>query len=90
MTGKTSGFYQPNSETVAIWLSGNTLEDLRLLLKIRDAIAEEINERIAYDDWDVEGLIEAGGSIMAFHDEKRKELEDREDAAILQESEARE
>lgn len=88
MTGKTSGYYKPNSETVAIWLSGNTLDDLRLLLKIRDAIAEEINERIAYDDWDVEGLIEAGGSIMAFHDEKRKELEDREDAAILQESEA--
>lgn len=88
MTGKTSGYYQPNSETVNIWLSGNTLDDLRLLLKIRDAIAEEINERIANDDWAVDGLVEAGGSIIAFYDEKRKELEDREDAEILQESEA--
>lgn len=83
----TGAFYKPGEESVALWLTGNTPDEVEFVRKVRDLCVEEINRKIMIGEWDVKELIEQGGALTEFANDRMQALEDAEDAAILQEGE---
>ena len=64
---------------LTLWLVADTAEDRRLLTRIINALADEINAHIAAYKWDFEGIAEAGADIIKFRDDalaKAKEAKD--------------
>lgn len=79
---KNSSLYTKGSETLTIWLVAETAEDRRLLTRIINAFAEEINAQIAEDKWDFEGIAEVGADIIRFRDEAQAKEEEAEDENV--------
>lgn len=68
--------------TLTLWLVADTAEDRRLLTRIINAFADEINAQIAADKWDFEGIAEAGAEIIKFRDAAQAKEEEAEDEAV--------
>lgn len=83
MMDKVSSSYTPDDQYTVLWLIGKTTTDRRLLTKIITALADEINARLAEDDWrTVADLAIAGADLIQLRDDAEKTQWEAEDEAI--------
>lgn len=79
---RINSLFNEGSETVTVWFAADKEEDRRLLRKMISVFAEEINARIAVDNWELKDIVEAGADMMAFLEERQRKAEEDEDEAI--------
>lgn len=79
-----SSSYQKGDGYVCLWLIGKTDNDRRMLSRIINAMADEIQQRIIEEsDWEsASDLVAAGAHLIQLRDEMEQAQWDEEDEQI--------
>lgn len=67
---------------LTVWFVANTPEERRLLTRIINAFADEINAQIAEDNWDFAEIAATGAEIIKFRDAAQTKEEEAEDETV--------
>lgn len=80
--------YGKAEKEITVWFSGQTAKDRRLLTRVIDAFAGEINARMAEQDFaTAEDIIKAGAALIEYRDIMQAAEEAAEDAEIMEDDE---
>lgn len=80
--------YGKPEKEITVWISGQTEKDRRLLTRIIGAFADEINARMAEQDFaTAEDIIKAGAALIEYSNIMQEAEESAEDAEIMEDDE---
>lgn len=75
--------YGKAEKEITVWFSGQTAKDRRLLARIISAFADEVNARMAEQDFETaEDIIKAGAALIQYMNIMQVAEEEAEDETV--------